>query len=57
MVRGNELFLPLFLEGQMPTREEQERFDAAVKRGLPAGVDFSRVGTFAELVELAARRG
>ena len=55
-VRGNELFLPLFLAGDMPTREEQERFEAAVKRGLPPGVDLSVAQTFAQLVALATGR-
>ncbi len=55
-VKGNELFLPLFLEGQMPTREQQERFDAALRRGQPARTDLTRAGTFAELVEMATAR-
>ncbi len=51
-VRSNEVFLPLFLAGDMPTRLEQEAMLAAWKdgRGVP---DLDGVRTFADLAARA----
>ena len=55
IVRGNELFMPLFLDGEMPTRRQQELFLAASRRGLRDDPQLEEARTFAELVAVASR--
>ena len=57
IVRGNELFLPLFTAGQMPTRDQQLRLDHFLK-DTPNGDDLEGADSFEELlrrVDAAAR--
>jgi hypothetical protein len=50
-VRANEIHLPLFVEGQMPTRREQEAMLAGWQRGVTFDVAGAR--TFSELAARA----
>lgn len=52
-VRSNEVFLPLFVAGDMPTRREQETLLAAWRNG-PGVADLDGVRTF---TDMAARAG
>jgi hypothetical protein len=53
VVRGNELMLPLFMDGQMPRREQKQQLDR-VLRTLAAGPLIESVGTFDEMLEGSA---
>ncbi len=58
IVRGNELFLPLFMAGQMPTRDQQLRLDHFLK-DTPHAADLEAADSFEELlrrVDAAASR-
>jgi hypothetical protein len=52
-VRGNELMLPLFMDGQMPRREQKPRL-VLVLKALAAGPLLESARTFDEMLEIGA---
>lgn len=55
-VRANEVYLPLFLAGQMPTRAEQDALTGALRRGMFEATDIGSPDTFGALIEALAER-
>ena len=53
VVRGNELFLPLFMAGQLPRREQKARLNQLLKRAPATASRLETAATFDELLALA----
>lgn len=53
VVRGNEVMLPLFMEGVMPRREQKVRLDQILRGPLAFGPLREKARTFEEILELA----